>query len=101
MFNQKGKRVSPGRHYFNLGKVIFACLDAKVDGDKVEFRSNPEHIYICVKDLDNFFKQAKKLKFKELEAEIKVRPWGERSFYCKDPFGNPLCFVDVKTMFVG
>ena len=101
LFNQKGKRVSLGRHYFSLGGVILACFDAKADGDKVKFRPNPEHIYICVDDLDKIFKQAKKLSFKELEAEIKVRPWGERSFYGKDPFGNPLCFVDEKTRFTG
>jgi len=29
------------------------------------------------------------------------RPWGERSFYAVDPFGNPLCFVDQKTLFTG
>jgi hypothetical protein len=30
-----------------------------------------------------------------------VRPWGERSFYVKDPWGNGLCFVDEKTLFTG
>jgi len=30
-----------------------------------------------------------------------VRPWGERSFYAHDPFGNPLCFVDATTIFTG
>lgn len=32
---------------------------------------------------------------------MNVRPWGERSFYCRDPFGNGLCFVDEKTLFTG
>ena len=27
--------------------------------------------------------------------------WGERSFYVRDPFGNPLCFVDADTLFTG
>ena len=30
-----------------------------------------------------------------------TRPWGERSFYLRDPFGNPLCFVDAATLFTG
>jgi hypothetical protein len=34
-------------------------------------------------------------------AEMIVRPWGERSFYAFDPFGNGLCFVDEKTVFTG
>ena len=33
--------------------------------------------------------------------EIVVRPWGERSFYARDPFGNGLCFVDETTLFTG
>jgi hypothetical protein len=30
---------------------------------------------------------------------IARRPWGERSFYMRDPFGNPLCFVDEASLF--
>lgn len=29
------------------------------------------------------------------------RPWGERSFYCDDPWGNPLCFVEAGTAYTG
>ncbi len=25
----------------------------------------------------------------------------ERSFYARDPFGNPICIVDEKTVFTG
>ena len=32
---------------------------------------------------------------------IEKRPWGEVSFYMKDPFGNPLSFVDETTLFTG
>ncbi|MGA8663757.1 MAG: VOC family protein [Thermoplasmata archaeon] len=34
-------------------------------------------------------------------GEMVVRPWGERSFYATDPSGNPLCFVDSRTLFTG
>jgi uncharacterized glyoxalase superfamily protein PhnB len=36
-----------------------------------------------------------------LDDGIETRPWGERSFYARDPFGNPICFVDEKTVFTG
>jgi hypothetical protein len=32
-------------------------------------------------------------------GEIGTRPWGERSFYCQDPFKNKLCFVDRTTLY--
>jgi hypothetical protein len=28
-------------------------------------------------------------------------PWGERSFYAEDPWGNPLCFVEEGTFYRG
>jgi hypothetical protein len=34
-------------------------------------------------------------------GEVALRPWGERSFYADDPFGNPLCLVDAGTVFSG
>ena len=36
-----------------------------------------------------------------LDDRIRKRPWGEKSFYLRDPFGNPLCFVDENTAFTG
>jgi hypothetical protein len=34
-------------------------------------------------------------------GDISVKPWGERSFYADDPWGNPLCFVEAGTEYVG
>ena len=34
-------------------------------------------------------------------GQIAQRPWGETSFYVRDPFGNPLCFVAEDTLFAG
>jgi hypothetical protein len=28
-------------------------------------------------------------------------PWGERMFWASDPFGNPISFVDERTVFTG
>ena len=30
-----------------------------------------------------------------------MRPWGERSFYAEDPWGNPPCFVEERTVYTG
>ena len=101
LFGDAGKRVSSGRHYFDCGGVVFACFDPRADGDDFESHTNPDHIYFSVPDLERFFEKAKTLNCEFLEESITNRPWGERSFYAKDPFGNPICFVDESTVFKG
>ena len=34
-------------------------------------------------------------------GEIGRRPWGERSFYARDPWGNPFCVVQRGTEYLG
>lgn len=101
LFGIPGVRVSPGRHYFQLGGVILACYDAKADGDALPFRPNPDHIYISCDELENLFERAKKLNCQRLDEKIEKMPWGERCFYLSDPFGNQLCMVDERTLFTG
>jgi predicted enzyme related to lactoylglutathione lyase len=96
-----GKRVSPGRHYFDCDGVILACFDPKADGDTFAARPNPDHIYFAVSDLDSAYQRAASAGCQWLEPKIERRSWGERSFYAKDPFGNPICLVDEKTVFTG
>lgn len=96
----EGKRVSPGRHYFDCGGTILACFDPKADTDDFELGPNPDHIYFAVDDLEQKFAVARDV-LRVSPDGIEVRPWGERSFYFKDPFGNKICFVDVETMFTG
>jgi catechol 2,3-dioxygenase-like lactoylglutathione lyase family enzyme len=96
-----GKRVSPGRHYFDCGGIILACFDAKADGDSEIPRANAEHIYFAVGDLDAAHGRARSAGCSWIEDEIQKRLWGERSFYARDPFGNPICFVDQSTVFSG
>jgi catechol 2,3-dioxygenase-like lactoylglutathione lyase family enzyme len=105
----EGRRVSPGRHYFDCGEVILALVDPRADGDPGEARPNQDYIYFAVKDLEAVSTRAQRLGGLSSEigdgarpmGQIATRPWGERSFYMKDPFGNPLCFVDEKTLFTG
>lgn len=102
ILNQKGARVSPGRHYFDVGGTILACYDPKADGDEHgmwEFHEN-QYVYIAVDDLIAVRNKMKTLACKSL-GEIQEMPWGETLFYANDPFGNPICFVDETTVFTG
>jgi uncharacterized glyoxalase superfamily protein PhnB len=101
LFGDQGERVSPGRHYFQCGQTILACYDPSADKDEKSFSPNPEHVYFAVRDLDAEYRLARQAGCQWLEESIQERPWGERSFYARDPFGNPLCFVDERTVFTG
>lgn len=96
-----GVRVSPGRHYFDCGGTILACFDPHADGDGYTASSNPEHIYLSTEDLESTLERIKKHPQATIEKDIQTYPWGERSFYINDPFGNPICFVEEKTTFTG
>lgn len=97
----EGERVSPGRHYFDCDGTILACFDPRADGDPFDAKPNPDHLYFAVDDLDVTLERCKAAGGQHVDAEIATQPWGERSFYAVDPFGNKLCFVDRMTMFTG
>lgn len=109
VLGEPGRRVSPGRHYFDCGGTILACFDPRADGDDHEPTPNPEWLYFAIDDLDATHAACRTAgaAFAEDEVhgdpagEIATRPWGERSFYVRDPFGNGLCFVDRATLFTG
>ena len=93
------------RCYFDCGPVILAVLDVSLGPG----RPQPiPTIYFSVRDLDRVFARAVELRCLSAEdvhgqpgGGIATRPWGERSFYAEDPFGNSLCFVDGRTLFKG
>jgi predicted enzyme related to lactoylglutathione lyase len=106
----RGKRISPGRHYFDCEGTILACYDPKADGDGYTATPIPEPIYLSVDDLEAVFQRAEEAGAQFPQdvvpdvgplGKIAVRPWGERSFYASDPFGNPLCFVSHESVFTG
>ena len=107
LLDQPGMRVSPGRHYFECGGVILALYDPRADGDARDPRPNFEHLYFAVPDLEAAYERARRVGGISSQqgdgnlpmGEIARRPWGERSFYMQDPFGNPICFVDEQTLF--
>jgi catechol 2,3-dioxygenase-like lactoylglutathione lyase family enzyme len=101
LLGTSGKRVSPGRHYFDCGGIVLACFDPRADGDAKDATPNPDHVYFAVDNLEEVYRRALGDKCRWIEERIAVRPWGERSFYVIDPFGNPICFVDQATVFTG
>jgi catechol 2,3-dioxygenase-like lactoylglutathione lyase family enzyme len=87
--------VVPTRHYLHTGGAILALVDPREHRRK--HRPNPEWFYFRVPDLEATFELARELGCAVAPGEgegIEVRPWGDRSFYTHDPFGNPVCFVD-------
>jgi catechol 2,3-dioxygenase-like lactoylglutathione lyase family enzyme len=109
VLSSPGVRVSNGRHYFNCEGTILACFDPRADGDAYDPKPNPEWIYFAVPDLEATYQRCADIGAKlapgnvhgDPAGQIATRPWGERSFYAEDPFGNKICFVDEKTAFTG
>jgi len=105
----EGRRISSGRHYFDCGGVVLALYNPGADGDAQTAKPLPDNLYFAVSDLEEYYRRAEKVGGLSKEigdgqlpmGKIAVRPWGERSFYLTDPFGNPLCFVAEKTLFTG
>lgn len=98
-----GDRVSPRRHYFICGCTILACYDPVADGDGIGEGWNHhfnQYLYFSTPDLEET--QARVANAGgTITAGIATMPWGERMFYAKDPFGNPISFVDERTVFRG
>lgn len=107
ILNSKGKRVSPGRHYYQTGPITVALYDA-VKEAHYHKGPIPEHLYFAVDNIEEVHARAKKLNclsteiiYEENAGDIILRPWGERSFYAQDPYNNGLCFVDITTVITG
>ena len=105
-----GRRVSPGRHYFECEGTILACFDPQADGDGRRSAPLSEPLYFAVSDLPSVYAACKKAGavFETASppgvgplGQISKRPWGEESFYAADPFGNPICFVARASVFRG
>ena len=104
LLDMAGQRIASGRHYFHCGPTILAIVDPSEH--QRQWRPNPELVYLAVPNLEEAFQRAQRAGSGELHQDdigwgIQTYPWGERSFYIQDPFGNPLCFVDDQTLFTG
>jgi predicted enzyme related to lactoylglutathione lyase len=107
LLDDPGRRIPrASRHYIDCGPVILALVDVAAGGE--EPKPIPDQIYFAVAGLEKFHSRATELGCLSSQdvhgdsaGEIVARPWGERSFYVHDPWGNGLCFVDEKTLFTG
>ena len=102
----EGRMLRGSRAYYDCGPVILAVLDPTPGG--VTPKPNVDDIYFAVSDLEKIHARARELGCLSTEqvhdesaGDIVVHPWGERSFYAKDPWDNGLCFVDEKTLYTG
>ena len=89
----------PSRLYFPCGGVIVALIDWTVEG-RSDPQPTPDNLYLATDELDTVFERAVAAGAR-IVSPIEQRAWGERSFYCLDPDGNQLCFVDDATLFLG
>ena len=103
----EGRRIPrASRHYFDCGPVILALVDVSAGGEAP--KPLPDYIYFAVNNLEEVHARASEVGCLSSDdvhgasaGEIVKRPWGERSFYVDDPWGNGLCFVDETTLFTG
>ena len=102
----EGRMLRGSRAYFDCGAVILAILDPTPGN--IEPTPNVGDVYFSVKSLESYHARARDLGclsseevHEESAGSIVIRPWGERSFYVRDPWGNGLCFVDEGALFTG
>jgi predicted enzyme related to lactoylglutathione lyase len=102
LLNTQGRGQAGQRFYINAGPVAFQVVAS----------ANPhaaaKALYFTVTDLDAIHARASSLDALSNEmvhglqaGDISVKPWGERSFYVNDPWGNQLCFVEAGTVYAG
>lgn len=103
LFGQRPRPVGGGRSYLDCGGVILALIST---GETP--LASPQELYFEVEDLEAVHARAQELGATiamdvhgRPGGEIVTRPWGERSFYAADPWGNGLCFVQSGTLFIG
>ena len=98
-------RVQPGsRFYMNAGPVALQVVAPQGRAPHPAAKA----LYFSVADLEAIHRRAGALNCLSSEpvhtmngGDISVKPWGERSFYANDPWGNPLCFVEAGTIYAG
>jgi catechol 2,3-dioxygenase-like lactoylglutathione lyase family enzyme len=104
LFGVPGTRHPGARHYFDCGGVIVAVIDVTQGG--LTPTPGPKSLSFAVDDIDAVHERAARLDalapyqvHGEPAGVVLERPWGERSFYIVDPWGNDLCFCQDGTLF--
>ena len=102
LFGTQGRGQAGHRFYINPAPVAFQVVQLEAPHPAAKA------LYFTTADLDGVHARAAQLKCLSNEmvhglrgGDISVKPWGERSFYAQDPWGNPLCFVEAGTVYAG
>ena len=97
-----GRKQAGARFYVECGAVTLQVVQVPAPHPAAKA------LYFTVRDLEAIFERARSLGCLSKEkvhsdpgGAIVVRPWGEKSFYAEDPWGNPLCFVEAGTVYPG
>jgi predicted enzyme related to lactoylglutathione lyase len=80
-----------------------ACYDPVADDDDGgnSWQFHPfQYLYFSVSDLEAALARFQKAGG-TVDKGIETKPWGERLFYGRDPFGSRISFVDEGTVFTG
>jgi catechol 2,3-dioxygenase-like lactoylglutathione lyase family enzyme len=91
-----GERVTSGRHYFDCGGVLVACWDPVADGDPSFPGPNHGTVYLSTtEDIEAVRVRtlASGATADHQRGQVTRQPWGELSFYARDPWGNPFAVV--------
>ena len=103
LFDTKGIRSPGARVYIQAGPVALQVVDVSASSAP---HPAAKSLYFIVNDLQAVHDRAQFLGALSEElvhgspgGDIAKRPWGERSFYADDPWGNPLCFVEAGTTY--
>jgi len=99
-----GTRHPGARHYFDCGGVVLAVIDVSRGG--LPPTPGAKSLSFAVDDAAAIHARATALGVLapyavhgEPAGALITRPWGERSFYVVDPWGNDLCFCQDGTLY--
>ncbi|WP_031464674.1 VOC family protein [Sciscionella sediminilitoris] len=101
VLGEPGERVWTNRHYFHCGEVVLACVQPAAEVVIPHPAGDPRIVYLAVEDLEAVHARLRAAGPARVDDGITTQPWGERSCYAEDPFGNQLCFVDADTVYRG
>jgi predicted enzyme related to lactoylglutathione lyase len=76
-----------------------AFYDPTADGDLHDTEQSKSYwqLYVAVDGLEQAFERVRESGGQIYQA-ISIKPWGERSFYATDPFGNRIGLLDEATV---
>jgi len=99
-----GKRIDKGMHFFKCGELALICYDPLPNGDKLGqgwMHHENQFTSFSVNNIEATFIRILNNPDAEVDSNIQENNLGEKLFYALDPFGNPICFIDEKTIFEG